>query len=162
MTINVGLPDRILRLALGIALLAFALGYLYPGTGWNWLGWIGVVPILTAVAGWCPSVSIAPRARCSALRAREDIHQFRNLPALLGLVAALDRAFDAVADMVAQDFVLDLAECGAHRRQLRENVDTIALVLNHAGKPADLPCNSVEAFERFGLGFLLHAVYIPP
>jgi hypothetical protein len=51
MTINVGLPDRILRLALGIALLAFALGYLYPGTGWNWLGWIDVVPILTAVAG---------------------------------------------------------------------------------------------------------------
>ena len=29
----------------GIALLAFALGYVAPGTGWNWVGWIGVMPI---------------------------------------------------------------------------------------------------------------------
>jgi hypothetical protein len=64
MTINVGLPDRIARIALGVALLAFALGYLYPGTGWNWVGWIGVVPILTAVAGWCPLYSILGISTC--------------------------------------------------------------------------------------------------
>jgi hypothetical protein len=47
-----------------IALLAFALGYFYPGTGWNWLGWIGVVPILTAVAGWCPVYSMLGISTC--------------------------------------------------------------------------------------------------
>jgi hypothetical protein len=39
-------------------LLAFALGYLAPGTGWNWLGWIGAVPILTALFGTCPAYSL--------------------------------------------------------------------------------------------------------
>jgi len=33
MTVNVGTFDRIARIVLGIALLAFALGYLAPGTG---------------------------------------------------------------------------------------------------------------------------------
>ncbi len=35
MTINVGMFDRAARVVVGIALLAFALGYLAPGTGWN-------------------------------------------------------------------------------------------------------------------------------
>jgi len=39
-------------------LIAFALGYLAPGTGWNWVGWIGVLPILTAVFGTCPAYSM--------------------------------------------------------------------------------------------------------
>lgn len=51
---NVGGLDRILRAVLGIALLLFAaLGI--PETGYNYLGWIGVVPLLTAVLGWCPA-----------------------------------------------------------------------------------------------------------
>ena len=58
MTINVGMFDRAARVVVGIALLAFALGYLAPGTGWNWLGWIGVAPILTAVFGDCPAYSL--------------------------------------------------------------------------------------------------------
>ncbi|MGE0062702.1 MAG: DUF2892 domain-containing protein [Xanthobacteraceae bacterium] len=28
------------------------------GTGWNWVGWIGVVPILTAFIGTCPAYSL--------------------------------------------------------------------------------------------------------
>ncbi len=58
MTINMGSFDRIARLIFGVALLAFALGYLAPGTGWNWIGWIGIVPILTALLGNCPAYSI--------------------------------------------------------------------------------------------------------
>jgi len=58
MTVNVGTLDRIARLIVGIALLAFAFGYLAPGTGWNWVGWIGVVPILTALFGNCPAYSL--------------------------------------------------------------------------------------------------------
>ena len=58
MTTNVGTIDRIARIVVGIALIAFALGYIAPGTGWNWLGWIGVLPILTALIGNCPAYSV--------------------------------------------------------------------------------------------------------
>jgi len=58
MTVNVGTLDRIARLIAGAALLAFALGYLALGTGWNWIGWVGVVPILTALFGNCPAYSL--------------------------------------------------------------------------------------------------------
>ncbi|HWK96126.1 MAG TPA: DUF2892 domain-containing protein [Pseudolabrys sp.] len=58
MTANVGTIDRIARVVVGIALIAFALGYIAPGTSWAWVGWIGVVPILTAVFGYCPAYSV--------------------------------------------------------------------------------------------------------
>jgi len=58
MTINVGTVDRILRVIVGLVLIAFALGYIASGTGWNWVGWIGVVPILTAVFSTCPAYSL--------------------------------------------------------------------------------------------------------
>jgi hypothetical protein len=53
MTRNMGGVDRILRLAIGILLILFAVTGT-PATGYNWIGWIGVVPLLTAVVGWCP------------------------------------------------------------------------------------------------------------
>jgi len=58
MSVNMGTLDRILRAIIGIALIAFALGYIAPGTAWNWVGWIGVVPILTALFGVCPAYSL--------------------------------------------------------------------------------------------------------
>ena len=58
MTVNVGTFDRIARIIVGIALIAFALGYIAPGRSWAWVGWIGVVPILTAIFGTCPAYSL--------------------------------------------------------------------------------------------------------
>jgi len=58
MTANVGTFDRIARIVVGLALIAFALGYIAPGTSWSWVGWIGVVPILTALFGTCPAYSL--------------------------------------------------------------------------------------------------------
>jgi len=58
MSINVGMFDRFVRIVIGIALIAFALGFIAPGTGWAWVGWIGVVPILTAIFGICPLYSV--------------------------------------------------------------------------------------------------------
>lgn len=58
MTVNIGTVDRVVRLLAGAALIAFALGYLLPGTGWNWLGWIGLVPIVTALIGNCPAYGV--------------------------------------------------------------------------------------------------------
>jgi hypothetical protein len=57
MSVNVGTFDRLARIV-GLALIAFALGLIAPGTGWNWVGWIGVLPILTALFGVCPAYSI--------------------------------------------------------------------------------------------------------
>jgi sulfite exporter TauE/SafE len=58
MTVNVGTFDRIARVVVGLALIAFALGLIAPGTGWNWVGSIGVVPILTALFGTCPAYTL--------------------------------------------------------------------------------------------------------
>ena len=54
MALNVGIFDRLARIVVGAALLTFALGYLAPDTGWNWVGWIGVIPIVTGFVGICP------------------------------------------------------------------------------------------------------------
>ena len=58
MTVNVGMADRIARIIVGAALIAFALGLIAPGISWAWIGWIGVVPILTALFGTCPAYSL--------------------------------------------------------------------------------------------------------
>ena len=55
---NIGTFDRIARVLIGIALIAFALGYIAPGTSWSWVGWIGVVVILTALFGTCPAYTL--------------------------------------------------------------------------------------------------------
>jgi hypothetical protein len=50
---NVGGIDRILRIVVGIALIALAA----TGTVGLW-GYIGVVPLLTGLIGWCPPYAI--------------------------------------------------------------------------------------------------------
>jgi hypothetical protein len=55
---NVGSIDRIARIVVGILLIAYAIPVGFPQTGWNWVGWIGVVPLLTAVFGICPAYSL--------------------------------------------------------------------------------------------------------
>ena len=65
MVTNVGGLDRILRIVLGIALIAYAIPLGFPHTGWNFVGWIGVVPLLTALMGSCPLYSLAGVSTCS-------------------------------------------------------------------------------------------------
>lgn len=50
MKTNVGGIDRVLRIALGLALI----GATVAGQIGVW-GWIGVVPLLTGVVGFCPA-----------------------------------------------------------------------------------------------------------
>jgi hypothetical protein len=45
---NVGGVDRILRIVAGLALIGWGVATQ------NWLGAIGVVPLATALIGWCP------------------------------------------------------------------------------------------------------------
>jgi hypothetical protein len=63
---NVGIFDRILRIVVGAVLIAYAIPYGFPQTGWNWVGWIGVIPILTALVGYCPAYSLFGFSTCAA------------------------------------------------------------------------------------------------
>jgi sulfite exporter TauE/SafE len=45
---NVGNIDRLIRIVVGIAIIAFGVYYK------NWWGAVGIIPIITALIGWCP------------------------------------------------------------------------------------------------------------
>lgn len=53
MTANVGSIDRILRIAVGLILIALV--FVGPRTPW---GWIGVVPLVTGFVRFCPLYSL--------------------------------------------------------------------------------------------------------
>ena len=64
---NVGSADRIARVLVGLLLIAFAIPIGFPHTtGWNWVGWIGVVPLLTGIFAYCPAYSVLGVSTCSA------------------------------------------------------------------------------------------------
>ncbi len=68
MTTNLGSIDRVVRIIVGLALIAFALGYIAPGTSWSWVGWIGVVPLLTGLVGVCPGYAMLGLSSCPMRR----------------------------------------------------------------------------------------------
>ena len=49
MKLNVGGIDRVLRIIVGAALISLV--FVGPMTPW---GWVGLVPLLTGLIGWCP------------------------------------------------------------------------------------------------------------
>ena len=53
MSTNIGTIERILRIVVGLALIAIV--FVGPTTNW---GWIGVVPLLTGLVGWCPPYAL--------------------------------------------------------------------------------------------------------
>ena len=59
LTTNVGSTDRIIRIVLGLALIALTL----TGTIGVW-GWIGVVPLATAFLKFCPAYAILGMNTC--------------------------------------------------------------------------------------------------
>jgi apolipoprotein N-acyltransferase len=63
---NVGLIDRTLRIVVGLLLIAYAIPLGFPQTGWNWVGWIGFVPLLTALFGYCPAYTVLGITTCPA------------------------------------------------------------------------------------------------
>lgn len=57
MSVNIGTVDRALRVLVGLALIAWALGY-FPGAAASVWGWFGLVPLLTGLAGYCPAYAL--------------------------------------------------------------------------------------------------------
>lgn len=63
--VNVGGVDRILRIVVGVALIAFAL--VGPAEiSWKWAGWIGVIPLVTGLLAWCPLYTVFGIKTCKS------------------------------------------------------------------------------------------------
>lgn len=50
---NIGGLDRAIRIVVGLALIALV--FVGPKTPW---GWAGLVPLATALVGWCPPYAL--------------------------------------------------------------------------------------------------------
>lgn len=65
---NVGSLDKIVRVVIGLTLIAFAFQNGLTIEGWHWLGLIGFVPLLTAIFGTCPAYSLVGVSTCEKPR----------------------------------------------------------------------------------------------
>lgn len=62
--INEGPVDRAIRIVAGTALVIYAAAT--PGNAW---AYIGIVPLVTGLAGWCPLYKVLGVNTCSRKRA---------------------------------------------------------------------------------------------
>lgn len=58
---NVGSLDRILRVLVGLALIACV--FVGPQTPW---GWVGVIPLLTGLMRFCPAYRLIGFSSCQS------------------------------------------------------------------------------------------------
>ncbi|ACH82382.1 MULTISPECIES: YgaP family membrane protein [Acidithiobacillus] len=56
---NEGMPDRLIRVIVGI--IVIALVFVGPKTPW---GWLGLVPLITGLVGWCPAYTLLGIRTC--------------------------------------------------------------------------------------------------
>jgi hypothetical protein len=64
---NEGTVDRVLRVAVGLALLVWF--FADQGQGfWHYAKLIGIVPVLTGLIGWCPLYSLLGVSTCPMKR----------------------------------------------------------------------------------------------
>lgn len=59
MKTNAGMVDRVIRVIVGVVLLALV--FVGPQTVW---GWIGVIPLVTGLIGFCPLYKIFGLSTC--------------------------------------------------------------------------------------------------
>lgn len=60
---NEGTADRVIRVVIGLGLLSIV--FVGPQTPW---GWIGVVPLLTGILGFCPLYRLVGMNTCGVAR----------------------------------------------------------------------------------------------
>ncbi len=60
---NVGGIDKAIRIVAGIALLALV--FILEGSA-RWWGLVGLVPLITGLAGWCPAYALIGINSCPA------------------------------------------------------------------------------------------------
>jgi hypothetical protein len=66
MSSNVGMMDRMVRIVVGLALIAFTFRNGLPIQGWSWAGLIGIIPLLTGTFGICPAYSLFGYSSCES------------------------------------------------------------------------------------------------
>ncbi|PRX38162.1 Protein of unknown function [Meinhardsimonia xiamenensis] len=49
---NVGMIDRVIRVVIGLALIAGF--WIWPDTAWRWAFWVGLIPLVSGLVGYCP------------------------------------------------------------------------------------------------------------
>ncbi len=59
MECNVGTVDRTVRIVVGLVLISLV--FWGPQTNW---GWIGLVPLVTGIVGWCPAYRLMGLDTC--------------------------------------------------------------------------------------------------
>ncbi|WP_037586428.1 YgaP family membrane protein [Stenoxybacter acetivorans] len=57
---NISKTDRIIRIILGLVLLALV--FVGPKTAW---GWIGLFPLITGLVGWCGLYTLLGKKSCA-------------------------------------------------------------------------------------------------
>jgi hypothetical protein len=57
---NIGTIDRTVRIILGLALISLV--FVGPQTPW---GWLGVIPLATALISWCPLYALLRINTCA-------------------------------------------------------------------------------------------------
>jgi ABC-type polysaccharide/polyol phosphate export permease len=64
MKANVGAIDRVIRVIIGVVLIALV--FVGPQSPW---GWIGIVPLATALFGFCPAYALFGASTCAKKQA---------------------------------------------------------------------------------------------
>ena len=62
MSKNVGGIDRILRIVVGVALIAAY--FMNPNGAYSWLYWLGLIPLLTGLFSFCPLYTLLGMNTC--------------------------------------------------------------------------------------------------
>jgi hypothetical protein len=68
MKANVGSTDRGVRIVAGLIILSL---YFFLGEGLRWVALIGLVPLITGLASWCPLYTLLGIRTCRTTQARQ-------------------------------------------------------------------------------------------
>jgi hypothetical protein len=82
-----------------------------------------------------------------AIRPADDIHQLGDFATLLRAITGGNGILDTMRDVIAQDFLFGAAQRRANGSDLRDDIDAVAILFNHAGEATDLPLDSLKPLE---------------
>ena len=101
--------------------------------------------------------------RClpSSVRSSDNRHEFSDLFALIGLIAARNRVLHAMGYMIFQHLFFNASQCGTNCGYLRYDIDAIAIFIHHLGETANLALDAAKPFLARCLDVFSHAAYIP-
>src|SRR5207342_3164153 len=105
------------------------------------------------------------RRRSRVMSAAPIVQHFQELVDLglaVALVAGMEGVGHAVLQVIAQRLLLDAVERSAHGADLRQHVDAVAILLDHAGDAAHLALDAAEPGELGFLQSLIHALNYTP